>query len=230
MAEVTLTFGKHRGKQLSECPLDYIRWLSEQATICGKRDIPQAAQAYLASLSPAVTNALKYRMPTTEEEASKLAWMAGKGNREAARTLLAARNADGYIKVDFEDSDGAWGFFYVYEDGHGGFFAGTQADIDEAKAEAIEQAKVEEEREAHPTLEWTSQSGESIKVWEEYFDGELQFTTVLFRGQKVEGIVMDVASRQRTQAKDNGIVAVISTRLGDFGLTAERKAVLDMFK
>ncbi len=226
----TLTFGKHSGKTLEQAPVDYVRWLAEQPTICGKKDIPQAAQAYLATLPPQVANALRYSIPTTEEEASKLAWMAGKGNKEATRTLLAARNADGYIPVDFEDADGELGFFFVYEGGYGGFFAGTRSDIEEAKQEAIEDAKAEAEREAHPDLEWVSQSVGTIKVWEEYFDGDNHVVTVLLKGEKVEGFVMDVPAKQLASAKANGIVAVISTRLGNVGLTAERKAILDSVK
>jgi len=223
MTDITLTFGKYSGKKLSEVPTSYVQWLSEQATICGKRDIPQTAKVFLASLPPSVANATRYSKPTTEEEASKLAWMASKGNKEAARTLLAARNADGYIPVDFEDADGELGFFFVFEGGHGGFFAGTQSDLDEAKKDAIEQARQEAEWEANPDLEWIFQAGETIKVWS---DGD-EKVTVLLKGQKVDGLVMDVPAKQRVQAKANGIVAVIGTRLGNVGLTAERKAVLE---
>jgi len=231
MTDITLTFGQHKGKKLSQVPTSYVRWLSEQATICGKKDIPQDAKSFLATLSPEVANALRYSKPRTAEEAEKLAWMAGKGNKEAARALLAARNADGYILVDFEDADGEEGFFFVYENGNGGFFAGTQADIDEAKAEAIEDARQEAEREAHPDLEWISPQAGTIKVWYEFFDGESQAVTVHVKGQKVEGLIFDeIPPKQRTFAKANGIVAVISTRLGDVGLTADRKAVLDSLK
>jgi hypothetical protein len=230
MTDIVLTFGKHRDKKLSQVPTDYVRWLAEQATICGRTDIPQAARAYLASLPPEVANALHYSIPRTAEEAEKLAWMAGKGNKEAARTLLAARNEDGFIPVDFEDADGEEGFFYVYEHGAGGFFAGTQADIDEAKKEAIEDARQEAEREAHPDLEWVAQSGEAIKVWAEFFDGQDQTVTVLFKGQKVEGLVMGVPAKHQAQAKFLNVVALIGTRLGNIGLTAERKAVLDALR
>jgi hypothetical protein len=230
MLDITLIFGKHHGKKFSQIPIEYVHWLSAQATICGGTEIPQAAKAYLATLPPEVANALRYSIPRTAEEAEKLAWMAGKGNTESARTLLAARNQQGYISVDFEDADGEEGFFYVYEHGTGGFFAGTQADIDEDAREDEENAKAQAERDAHPTLEWISQSGETIKVWEEYFDGDDQFVTVLVHGQKVEGFVMNVPVKQRAQAKVCGIVAVISTRLGNIGLTAERKATLDAFK
>ncbi len=227
MTDMTLTFGKHNGKKLSEVPASYVQWLSEQPTICGKRDIPQAAKAYLASLPSEIANATRYSKPTTEEEASKLAWMAGKGNKEAARTLLAARNADGYISVDFEDADGEEGFFYVFEGGTGGFFAGTQADIDERAREEEEEAREEAEREAHPDLEWVSQSGETIKVWAEDREDEEIVVTVLLKGQKVQGLLRDVPPNQRSWAKINGIVAVIGTRLGNVGLTAERKAAIE---
>lgn len=227
MADITLTFGKHSGKKLSEVPTSYIQWLSEQATICGKRDIPQAAKAYLASLPGEVINATRYSKPTTEEEASKLAWMAGKGNKEAARTLMAARNADGYIPVDFEDADGELGFYFVFDGGTGGYFAGTQADIDERARDEEEEAKAEAEREAHPDLEWASQSGETIKVWAEYREDEDIAVLVLLKGQKVQGLLRDVPAKQQAWAKVNGIVAIIGTRLGNVGLTAERKAALE---
>lgn len=228
--DITLTFGKHNGKKLSQVPTDYVRWLSEQSTICGKGDIPQAAKSFLATLPPEVANATRYSKPRTAEEAEKLSWMASKGNKEAARTLLAARNADGYILVDFEEADGEEGFFEVWDNGCGRF-VGSQADIDEAKREAEEDAKAEAYRNAHPDLEWVSSNGGTIKVWHEFYDGESQTVTVSLKGQKVDGMVFDeIPAKQRAFAKANGIVAVIATRLGDVGLTAERKAVLDGLK
>ncbi len=225
--DIVLNFGKHKGSKLSQVPVEYVRWLSEQSTICGKHDIPQAAKVYLASLPKAVADALRYSKPTTEEEASKLAWMASKGNKEAARTLLASRNEQGYISVDFEDADGEEGFFFVFEGGTGGYFAGTQADIDEQEREDEEEAREEAERNAHPDLEWVSQAGEVIKVWAEYHEDEDLVVTVLLKGQKVEGLLRDVPSKQRTWAKVNGIIAIIGTRLGNVGLTAERKAAIE---
>ena len=53
---ITLTFGKYNGRQLSEVPASYVQWLSEQATICGKATVPQSAKAYLASLSGGVAH------------------------------------------------------------------------------------------------------------------------------------------------------------------------------
>ncbi len=52
--DITLTLGKYYGKKLSEVPVSYVQWLSEQATIDGKTTVPQAARAYLASLSGGV--------------------------------------------------------------------------------------------------------------------------------------------------------------------------------
>lgn len=225
--DVTLSFGKHRGKKLSEVPVDYLRWLAEQPTILGKRDVPQAAQAYLASLPTSVANVTRYSKPTTEEEASRRAWMASKGNKEAARTLLAARNAEGFIPVDFEDSDGGLGFFFVQENGHGGFFVGTQDDVDVMRREAEKEAREEAVREAHPDLAWMLRSGEEVRVWAEYYEGDELIVSVFFKGQKVDGRVGPIPTKQRAWAKANGIVAAVETRLGDIGLTAARKATLE---
>ena len=49
VTDLTLTFGKYKGKKLSEVPADYVKWLSEQLFICGKQDVPQAARAFLES-------------------------------------------------------------------------------------------------------------------------------------------------------------------------------------
>lgn len=229
MSDITLNFGKHKGKKLSQVPTDYVRWLSEQGTICGKKDIPQAAKEFIASLPKEVANATRYSKPTTAEEAEKLVWMAGKGNKEAARTMQAARGKDGFFPVDFEDSDGEIGYFFVSESGTFGYYAGTQADIDERAREEDEHEKDVANWLANPTLQWDSKAFGTIKVWADSVEQPLpdQCVMVEVKGHRVMGMLMEVPSSQRAQARANGIVAVIGTRIGDIGLTAERKAKLD---
>lgn len=156
----------------------------------------------------------------TEERAQKLAFMATKGDASAARTLLAARGKDGYIHLPIdEDGDGQERLFFVCEQGRGGFSAGTQAEIDERNAQEKQEAAA---RNANPTLQWTSQAGQAIKVWHECEDQ----VTVSLNGKKVAGEVQEVPVGQRAQAAKNGVVAVIQTKLGNIGLTVERKAAL----
>lgn len=155
-----------------------------------------------------------------EERAQKLAFMATKGDAGAARALLAARSNDGYIHLSIdEDGDGQDILFFVCQNGRGGHTAGTQAQINEQNAQDKQEAAA---RNASPSLQWTSQSGQAIKVWHEYEDQ----VTVSLNGKKVAGEMQEVPASQRAQAKANGIVAVIATKLGSIGLTAERKSVL----
>lgn len=146
MEDITLTFGKHRGKHLSEVPVDYVRWLSEQSTIMGKTDIPAAAKAFLAHSTSnsqgQIEQPLKYALPKTLQEARKLSWMAEKGNpyvaKEARRTMLAARNPiDHYLKVfDGDDEYEIYDLVLVRDDG-------TCTDVEVGILQAIVEDRIE---------------------------------------------------------------------------------------
>lgn len=45
-ADVVIPFGKHKGKKISEAPVDYVRWLAEETN---NADLKAAAQAFLDS-------------------------------------------------------------------------------------------------------------------------------------------------------------------------------------
>jgi hypothetical protein len=45
--EVKLRFGKYAGRWLGDCPDDYLRWLSQQASFQGQRIFPRMARAIL---------------------------------------------------------------------------------------------------------------------------------------------------------------------------------------
>jgi hypothetical protein len=122
MNDITLTFGKHNGKKLSEIPRDYVAWLAENAF---KDDVKKAAQAFLRE-QPGTESAPKSRShshepgpaPRTYREASKLGWMAGKGYGNAKTTLLAARDKDGFLLVvDEEDDEEEYRLLVVLDSG-----------------------------------------------------------------------------------------------------------------
>jgi len=225
--EILLTFGKYKNKMLKDCPRDYIAWLSVQTTICGKRDIPQAAKALLDTMR-ADTRPLRYPIPTFLEDAERLAWMAGKGNREARRTLLAARDEKTHcfmVEVVCEDP----GYFKVNDDGTGRFI-GSLAAIAEEEREEQEYAEQLAYWEAHPALDWTASNGRHIQVWtsddfgwepDGYEDEHGEWVTVYtvkIDGVKQSHTISKVLPRHRTWAKQNGVVAC----LGPVGLTQER--------
>lgn len=225
--DTLLTFGKHKDKMLKDCPREYIVWLSEQATICGKKEIPQAAKALLETLGPD-TRPLRYSIPTTVEEAEKLAWMVSKwSNKEARRTLLAARGPEGGFMVEVEDGDMGW--FLVREDGTGHFVGSLEA-IAEEQREEEEMAAQLAHWEANPVLDWTASNGKRIQVWlcddfgwepDGYEDGHGEWVhiyTVRIDGAKQTHTISKVAPKHRTWAKQNGVVAC----LGPIGLTQER--------
>ncbi len=218
MNDITLTFGKHNGKKLSECPYGYIEWLAKQVTICGKEAIPQAARDLIKEM-PVTLYPCK-----TIEDAEKLSWMASKGNERAAATLLAERAArgdkDGYVTFYGDDDDEM--LFKISDDGTG--YVTSRWEIEEEAERNREEAITEAEKEAHPDLEWFAQSGQHIKIWiDENYDNDMQVYIVDIDGVKNERIIDDVPAKKRTWAKQNGVVAV----LGGVGLTAERKAILE---
>lgn len=102
-SDITLTFGKHNGKKLSEIPRSYVSWLAEKAL---QSDVKQAAQSFLEEHpgSPS-RNRVAGFAPRTYQEASKLGWMAGKGYGNAKATLLAARDEHGFLVVEDEEDD-----------------------------------------------------------------------------------------------------------------------------
>ncbi len=112
MNDITLTFGKHSGKKLSEVPSDYLAWLTEQ-DIRKQPEAAQAAKAFLAEhpITPTTKRTQEPgHAPQTYQEASKFGWMAGKRYGNAKATMLAVRDQDGFLCVrDDEDTDD-----YVY--------------------------------------------------------------------------------------------------------------------
>lgn len=104
--DITLTFGKHNGKKLSEVPREYVQWMAENIS---KPAIRQAAQDFLQA-HPATSATKREKIPglppRTYKEASKLGWMAEKGYGNAKATLLAARDKDGFICVEDDDDFG----------------------------------------------------------------------------------------------------------------------------
>ena len=224
MSDITLTFGKHNGKKLSECPYGYIEWLAKQVTICGKEDIPQAARALVATM-PVVLYPCN-----TIEDAEKLSWMASaRGDRRALATLLAERSArgdkDGYVSFIGDDDDEM--LFKISDDGTG--YVTSREEIQDDLERAEEEAVAEAEKEAHPDLEWIAQSGQHIKIWNEghvdVFAPEPNTYLVSIDGKKRECIMDGVPFKKRAQAKAHGIVAVLVP--SNVGLTAERKAILE---
>src|SRR5450755_2973757 len=123
MDDITLLFGKHAGKKLSEiADRSYIEWLATQA-IRKQPEASQAAQAFLKE-RPAAPSAPKRRSkepgpaPRTYREASRLSWMAGKGYGNAKETLLAARDEDGFfVVVDEEDDEEEYRLLVVFDSG-----------------------------------------------------------------------------------------------------------------
>lgn len=227
IAHITLTFGKHKGKLIKDCPRDYIQWLSEQSAICGKSDIPQAAKALLASLPQEASRPLRYSV-TTLEDAEKLAWMVSKwSNREAKRTLLTLRDEKTHcIMVDVED--GNMGYFKVHDDGTG-HFVGRFEDIAEEEREEQEQAVRLDQWKSNPTLDWVASNGKRIQIWakDEFgdmdgYEGDNDVWHDLYilsiDGKKQSWQIDEVPIKQRTLAKQKGVVACI----GLVGLTQER--------
>ncbi len=107
MNQLLLSFGKHRGKQLSEIPRDYVAWLAQQAY---QPEVRAAAARYLEEhpvAEPATRQVGRQPgpAPRTYREVMKLSWMAGKKYGNARATLLAARDADGFLMVVDEEDD-----------------------------------------------------------------------------------------------------------------------------
>ncbi len=225
--DIALTFGKHKGTPLSQCPHSYIQWLSEQATVCGKKDIPQAAKALLASLPQEAPAPLRYTV-TTLEDAEKLAWMVQKwNNREAKRTLLTLRDEKTRcIMVDVEDGD--MGYFKVHDNGTG-HFVGRFEDIAEEEKEEQEQAARLAQWKANPTLDWLASNGKRIQVWAKDEFGDMDgyeddndvwhdLFIISIDGKKQSWQIDEVPAKSKAWAKANGVVAC----LGPVGLTQER--------
>lgn len=108
--DITLTFGKHNGKKLSEVPREYVEWMAENIS---KPSIKQAAQAFLKEHSAPVNPTPKKEKvpgmsPRTYQEATKLGWMAERGYGNAKATLLAARDKDGFICVEDDNEFGEY--------------------------------------------------------------------------------------------------------------------------
>ena len=107
MNDITLTFGMHSGKKLSEINRSYVEWLAKQ-DIRKQPEAAKAAQEFLKAnpVIPTTESAPKTgQAPRTYEEASKLGWMAERGYGNAKATLLAARDKDGFIVVKDEDDE-----------------------------------------------------------------------------------------------------------------------------
>jgi hypothetical protein len=67
--------------------------------------------------------AMQYTRPTTTKEAEKLVWVARKADsrtaqQNAAATLLASRDSNGFIKI-YDDSERSYCLFKIYEDSRG---------------------------------------------------------------------------------------------------------------
>ena len=125
MTDITLNFGKHVGKKLSECPISYIWWLSEQESIKRQPEAPAAAQAYLASEEGKQKSKKerKYEAPRTKEEAEKFSWMIRKLDndylvRQAKLAMLENRDEEGFLVVfDGDDKHNYYEILYVCDDG-----------------------------------------------------------------------------------------------------------------
>jgi len=46
--DITIEFGKHKGKKLSEIPLDYVEWMGKQQRLQGKESLVLEVKAFLA--------------------------------------------------------------------------------------------------------------------------------------------------------------------------------------
>lgn len=118
MDDTRINFGKHKGKRLSEIPLDYVQWLAKKSF---DQEIRQAAHAYLERHpAPARRVAQPGPPPRTLREARKLGWMAGRGYGNARVTLLAARDTHGLLCVcdeDFEDEDEMYCLVTISDEG-----------------------------------------------------------------------------------------------------------------
>jgi hypothetical protein len=229
MSDIFLKRGKHAEKRLKDVPQDYLEWLSTLKEFDGTPAIPQEAKELLATMPQ---RPLRYSIPRFVEEAEKLAWMAGKGNREARRTMLAARGEDNCFDVWGEDDDNH--VFFVHDDGTG-YIAGSREEIAEEERQEAEYEKRLEAWKNHPHLEWIAFTGQRIQVWccdEWGFTNDVEFedetTHDLYNvsiddSDPVERIMDEVPKGHRRTAKAKGIVAV----LGNVGLTQERKEILE---
>jgi hypothetical protein len=223
MNDILLPRGRHANKKLEEVPRDYLEWLSTLKDFDGHADIPDAAKALLATMPQ---RPLRYSIPRFIEDAEKLVWMAGKGNREARRTMLAARGEDGCFEV--WDYDDYLSVVRVHDDGTG-YVAGSREQIEETEREEAEYAKRLEDWKNNPHLEWTAGTGQQIKVWccdewgflddIEMDDGSVHdlYKVSIDDGDPIERIMDEVPKGHRRTAKAKGIVAI----LGSVGLTAE---------
>lgn len=122
--DITLNFGKHAGKHLSEIPLSYVEWLSEQDSIRKQPEAVKAAKAFLAEqVAQGRRPERKYAAPRTVDEAKKYSWMITHVEseylqRQAKLANLEKRDPDGFICVfDGDDEHDVWDLLMIHEDG-----------------------------------------------------------------------------------------------------------------
>lgn len=125
MADSTLNFGKHAGKRLSEIPLSYVEWLSEQESIRKQPEVVEVAKKFLAEqAAQGKKPERKYQAPRTKQEAEKYSWMITHilDNdylvRQARLANLENRDEEGFLVVfDGDDKHEYYEILYVRDDG-----------------------------------------------------------------------------------------------------------------